>query len=216
MFLKAMAPTCVLFIALSFLGASNHLPILPEAPVTPTLMVGSADDTEYKVDITHSSVLFRIKHMNTAWFFGRFNKMRGAFKVDDDALGSSFVRMEVDTGSVDGNSRGRNTFLRGPDLLSAKEFPKINFESSKIEKKGGEIYTITGNLSFRGVTREVTFDAEHTGTDTVNPRFGIRRGFLARIDIKRSDYGMEYGIKDKVLGDDVRLIVSLEGGAPAK
>lgn len=202
---KTLLPALLLLVGIGFLATGETPVALPEAGGTSAL-----DANKFKIDRTHSSLLFRIRHFDSAYFFGRFNKMDGEFLIDDADLGSSFVKIDVDAKSVDGNSRGRNTFLRGADLLAAKEFPKITFASKAIAKKSDDVYEITGDITFRGVTKSVTFEARHTGTATFE-KFGVRKGFLAEIPIMRSEFGMKYGIEQKVLGDEVVLIVSLEG-----
>ncbi|MHC4945455.1 MAG: YceI family protein [Planctomycetota bacterium] len=165
----------------------------------------------FQVDAMHSSVLFRVKHLNVSNFYGRFNQIKGSFRVDNEDPSKSFIEIEVPTDSVDSNSADRDRHLKSQDFFSAKEFPSITFKSKKIEKTGDDVYRVEGDLTFRGKTKALRFEAQHTGTGKVNDRFGLRSGYEAMIDIKRSDFGDEYGVKGNVLGDDVRLIVSIEG-----
>ena len=160
-----------------------------------------------------SSALFRIKHLDAAYFYGRFNEITGTFKVDDQDLDKSYVRIEIPTESVDSNNEARDKHLKSQDFFSAKEFPTITFKSTKIEKVGDDSYKVTGELTFRGVTKTITFGAQHTGTGEVNPRFGLRSGYEATLEIKRSEFGVKYGLEGSVLADAVRLIVALEGAA---
>jgi polyisoprenoid-binding protein YceI len=172
----------------------------PSAPV-------SAAAEAYTVDSGHSSVVFRIKHANAAYFYGTFNKVSGSFTVDDADPSGSSISVTIQADSVDSNSADRDGHIKSPDFLSAKEFPVIIFESTEVAKAGDGL-KVTGDLTFRGVTKSVTAEVEHVGTGEFR---GKRAGYEAVLDIKRSEFGSTYGVEQNVLSDDVRLIVSLEG-----
>ena len=169
------------------------------------------EDGVFEIDPVHSSIVFRVKHLNVSNFYGRFNEMSGSFSVDEADMSKSFIKIEVPTASVDTNNEARDKHLKSQDFFSAKEFPVLRFSSTRIEKKGNDAYSVTGDLSFRGVTKSIAFEAKHIGTADAGPRFGLRSGYEAVVEIKRSDFGDKYGIKDNVLGDEVRLIICLEG-----
>ena len=163
----------------------------------------------YKIDAGHSSVLFRVKHMGVAWFYGRFDKFSGSFLFDEADPSKSSVTLELESASVNTNSQGRDDHLRSPDFFNVPQYPTISFASKSVKKKDGAMYTVTGDLTYHGKTNEVSFDAEFVGAaDT--PR-GSKAGFEAVLTIKRSDFGDKKYIEEGALGDDVRLIVSLEG-----
>jgi polyisoprenoid-binding protein YceI len=185
-------------------------PDLSATPIQPPEQE-SGSVQKFDIDPVHSSFLFRVKHLDVSYFYGRFKDMSGSFQVDDANPANNFVQIEVSAESVDSNNEGRDRHLKGQDFFSAKEFPSISFKSTKVEKAGKNTFEVTGDLTFRGVTRSIRFQAEHTGTASVSPRFGLRSGYEAVVDIKRSDFGDTYGIKDKVLGDELRLIISIEG-----
>lgn len=164
----------------------------------------------FTIDASHSSIVFRVKHLNVSYFFGRFNEMAGMFTFDPENPSTSALRMEVKTESVDTNNKGRDNHLRGPDFFNAKQFPSLTFKSTKFEKTDvANVYKLTGEFSLHGVTKEITVDVEHTGSGKSNERFGYRIGFLTTFSIKRSDFGMNY--MPDLLGDEVQITVSLEG-----
>ena len=185
-------------------------PDLSATPVHPPEQE-SGGVQKFDVDPVHSSILFRVKHLEVSYFYGRFKEVSGSFQVDENNPAKSTIALKVSAESVDSNSEGRDRHLKSQDFFSAKEFPFISFKSTKIEKAGENAYRVTGDLTYRGVTRSIRFQAEHTGTASVSPRFGLRSGYEAILDIKRSDFGDTYGIKDKVLSDALRLIISIEG-----
>lgn len=180
---------------------------------TPTEPVSAkpADPTSFNVDPAHSGVLYRVMHLDASPFWGRFNKVSGKISIDDENLDAANVEITVDATSVDSNSAGRDRHLSNQDFLNVKQFPTITFKSKSVKKVGESKYEITGALTLVGKTNTITFLAERTGAGNVNPRFGYRVGFEAVFTIKRSDYGMSYGVKQKILGDEVRMVVALEG-----
>lgn len=164
----------------------------------------------FKVDATHSSVVFRVKHMGVSYTYGRFNDVAGAFSIDEGHPAESGFDITVKSASIDTESDSRDNHLRSPDFFNVKQFPEITFKSKSV-KKSGEIYKVTGDLTLLGVTKSITIDVEHIGT-AEHPRSGNAiSGVETVFTIKRSDYGMTYGLGG--VGDEVKLMVSLEGGA---
>ncbi len=161
----------------------------------------------FKVDGGHSNVIFRVKHMNAAFFYGRFNDMSGTFLVDANDPAQSSIDITVKADSVDAKMNKLNEHLKSADFFSVKEFPTITFKSKSFAKGDEGKLKVTGDLTLHGVTKEITVDIEPTGPVS-GPR-GEGAGFEAFFSIKRSDYGMNF-MPDQ-LGDDVRLIVSIEG-----
>ena len=184
----------------------------PTPPPASLLPAGvPADSRVYDLDQSHSSVLFRIKHLDVAWFYGRFNKVTGSFNLDKEALATSHIKIEVETKSLDTNSAGRDQDMKSQGWLAASQFPTLSFESTKVENGTAGAFKITGDLKFRGKTRSVSFKAQHTGSGKVHDRFGYRTGYEAKFSIKRSDFGMSRMLKQKMLGDEIKLMISLEG-----
>ena len=185
--------------ALALLGLTTGTPEPVAAP--------SAADT-YQVDPVHSSVVFRVKHVGASWFYGRFNEVSGTFVVDEANPGNASIEVEIKAASVDTRGEQRDAHVKSPDFLSAKEFPSISFKSTEV-KATGDGLEVTGELTFRGVTKSVTAPVEHVGEGEFQG--SERSGYEAVLEIKRSDYGSDYGVSQGVLGDEVRLIIALEG-----
>lgn len=178
------------------------------APVpTPAAGAAPAADT-YQVDGGHSSVVFKVKHAGAAWFYGMFEGIAGELKVDEADPSKSSIQLEIAAGSVDSNSEGRDKHILGPDFLSAKEFPTISFESTSVKDAGDGDLEVTGTLDFRGIQKPVTAQVEFVGKGEMR---GQRVGYEARFSFKRSDFGSSYGVAEGALGDEVHMIVSLEG-----
>jgi polyisoprenoid-binding protein YceI len=160
----------------------------------------------YQVDTVHSSMVFRVKHMGAANFYGRFNAISGNFMLDDDPAKNSF-QITIQTESVDTANAKRDQHLKSPDFFNAKQFPTITFKSSQSKKTGDNTFDVTGDLTLHGVTKPVT--AKITKTGGGNVRGKQIAGVEAELIFKRSDYGMNFALDS--LGDDIFVIVSLEG-----
>lgn len=166
--------------------------------------------TTFAIDASHSAVLFRVTHLGAGVFWGRFNEIKGTFRIDDADLEGSFVKVTIPVESVDTNSEGRDKHLKGPDFFNAKEHPELSFESSKVEKVGGK-YRVHGALEIRGTKKDVVFDVEHNGTKKLSDRFGLRSGYEAVATIDRTDFGVDYMSEGGALGKDVRIVLGIEG-----
>lgn len=184
------------------------LPLLVTTPATSPL-ARAATET-YQVDASHSTVLFRIQHAGAANFWGRFNELSGTFVLDSEDASKNSVEIEVVSGSVDTNDEGRDKHIKSADFFDAKSHPEISFASSKVEQHG-DGFEVTGTLSFLGKQREISFQAEQVGRNEVGGKFGTRAGLEAQISIKRTDFGNSTYVNEGMLGNEVLLLVSLEG-----
>ena len=163
---------------------------------------------QYKVDASHSSVVFRVKHMGISYCYGRFNKMSGLFNLNEQDPAASEIDVSVDAGSVDTANAERDKHLRNADFFDVEKFPTIRFQSTKVSRNGAGPFVAAGNLTLHGVTREVAVDIDATGSG--KGMLGeVRSGLEAVFVIRRSEFGMDRMVGP--VGDEVRLMVSLEG-----
>lgn len=162
----------------------------------------------YKVDPAHTSVAFIVNHLGFSNLIGRFNTSAADLSFDKDAVEKSSLSVTIDAASVDTNHAKRDEHLRSPDFFNTKEFPKLTFKSSKIEKTGDNTGTLTGDFTMLGVTKPivltVTFNKEGVSAASKMET----AGFSARGTIKRSDFGMKYGVP--YIGDDIQLLIDAE------
>ncbi len=165
----------------------------------------------YAVDLVHSTVLFKCLHAGTSWSFGRFDDFSGDFQLDLAHPEKSRVQITIQTKSVNTNAKDRDEHLRGPDFFDVKQFPTATFVSTAVAKKGDKTYAVTGDLTLHGTKKSVTIDMEHTGSIDAPPPLGKRTGFYGTLKLPRADYGITYG--QGMLGDDVELMLSIEGTA---
>jgi polyisoprenoid-binding protein YceI len=166
-----------------------------------------AADTE-KVDKVHSAVLFRVKHMNVGYIYGRFNDISGTFTLDAKNPDKSSFDVQVKVDSLDSGAEARDKHLKTPQFFNAKEFPTIRFKSKKVKALANKRYRVTGDLTLHGVTKSVTVKLEHVGS--AKDFQGVNRtGVETTFTIKRSDFGMKEMLQ--AIGDEIRITVALEG-----
>ncbi|MCA9286479.1 MAG: YceI family protein [Phycisphaerales bacterium] len=165
--------------------------------------------TPFKVDAVHSAVLYKVKHMNVSYSYGRFNDVSGTFLLDAEDPSASAIDVTIKTESVDSGNGDRDKHLRSQDFFSAKEFPTIGFKSSAVRKTASGAFEVDGTLSLRGQSKPITATVESTGTGP-GMRGGEMAGMHTTFTIKRSDFGMSFMVGP--IGDEVTMTVSLEGG----
>jgi len=197
-------PICI--VAASTLVALSGVTLLGGAgPAAAPAALPAAES--FTVDAVHSSAVFRIMHMNVSPFYGRFNKVGGSFLINGD---SSVIDVTIDAESVDTANGGRDKHVKSQDFLSVKEFPTITFKSTSAKKQAqGDAVDVTGNLTFHGVTKSIAVTVKPTG-EAPGMKGGTVAGVEATFTIKRSEYGM--GGMPGALGDDVTIMIGLEGG----
>lgn len=167
-----------------------------------------AGGTKYEVDSNHAWSMFKVKHMGVGNAYGRFNAISGTIDMDDAAPDKSTVEITLKTESVDTGNEKRDQHLRSADFFDSKQFPTITFKSTKIAKDGNA-WSVTGDLNLHGVTKSITAKVEKTG-EGEGMKKEHRVGFEATFEVKRSDFGMKWGLDKGAVGDDVTFMLSLE------
>lgn len=178
-------------------------------PLAAPTLAGSAHAANYSIDNAHTSVLFKTTHLGVSPFWGRFNSVTGSFEYDATKPEASKVRFEIDVNSIFTADKKRDDHLKSPDFFSAKQFPKITFESTSVKagKAAGSL-SVTGTLSVRGTNKTITVELTKTG-EGKDPWGGERVGFEGSFVINRLDYGVSY--MPDGLGKDVTIVVAVEG-----
>jgi polyisoprenoid-binding protein YceI len=178
------------------------------------MLVGSmqsiqAQAVTYRIDPVHSFIIFRVKHLNTGFAYGRFNTFSGTFVVDERNPANSSIELEIDANSVDTGNSQRDDHLRNPDFFNARQFPKITFKSTRVRKLNDTTVEVQGNLTMRGVTRPITARVTFTGKGR-NQRGQEIVGFETTFTIRRSQFNINYGLNGG-LDDEVRVTFAVEG-----
>lgn len=179
-------------------------------PPAPALTQPAAAEGAFTVDTVHSAVMYRIKHLNVAYNYGRFDTFSGTFLIDRENPANSAISLTVQTESVDSDNSKRDDHLRSQDFFSVKEFPTATFVSKSAKKTGENTYEFAGDFTLLGKTLPITVTVEDTGRGP-GRQGGEVAGIETRFTFSRSAHGMTY-MAGKGLADEVTMIVSLEGG----
>ncbi len=161
-----------------------------------------------KVDPVHSSFVFKVKHANVGYIWGRFNDYGGTIAIDEADLAKSAFEININPTSVDTANKKRDEHLQAPDYLNAKEYPAITFKSTAVKKVSDTKLEVTGDLTLHGVTKSIIVPIEITGKGEF-PKGNGRLGIEATFSVKLTDYKIQGA--PGVVGDEIFLIASLEG-----
>ncbi len=175
-----------------------------------------ADTTTWTIDPAHSSIEFAVKHMMFTTVRGRFKDVKGTVVVDEQSPNNSKVEVEIAATSIDTGVADRDGHLRSADFLDVENHPALTFRSKRVEgamKAEGDQFKITGDLTIRGTTFEVTLDCVYEGTGK-DPWGGIRAGARATTKIDRRDWGLKWNQALETGGilvaNEVRIEIELQ------
>jgi polyisoprenoid-binding protein YceI len=167
----------------------------------------------WQVDTAHSSVAFSVRHLTIANITGHFTKWEGTLRIDTEELARSSVEVLIDAASVDTRDPARDGHVRTSEFLDVERYPEIRFKSSWILPVGDGTFRLGGNLTFRGVTRDIVLDAVINGRIT-DPWGNERIGFSAKATVDRQDYGVTWRQVldggELVLADAIDLVLEIE------
>lgn len=163
--------------------------------------------TKWKLDPTHSELGFRIRHLMISNVSGYFRSFQIEGETENDDFSTAKIYLKADINSIHTNNEQRDMHLRNSDFFEADKHPELIFESSGIEKMEGENFRVTGNLTLKKITHPVQLKVEYSGT-TKDPWGGERAGFTISGKIKRSDWGINFGLLEAggaMLSDEVKI-----------
>jgi polyisoprenoid-binding protein YceI len=175
---------------------------------TPQRAASPAADEHFKVDAVHSSIGFRIEHLHVAHFYGRFNDVSGTFNFDEANPAKTVLDIHVRAASIDTHNGLRDRDLKSAQFFDVGKFKEITFRSTGANRLDEHRFSVAGDLTLHGVTRPLTVTVARTGTGP-GMHGEQRSGFETVFEIKRSEFGMN--AMPTLLGDDVKLTVSVEG-----
>ncbi len=175
----------------------------------------AADTVSYRIDVSHSRLIFKIRHF-VSKVEGRFDRWSGTIVTDPADFSRGSVDVSIETASINTNNEGRDRDLRSANFFLADSFPTITFKSTRVEVNGTAI-TIHGDLTMRGVTRPIALTGEFLGRQgAIGP--GERIGFEASTRIDRTHWGVKYNRivegGGAMLGDEVTIEMTVAGVRP--
>ena len=185
--------------------------ILLVACATPPNIEPSAAPTgNYTLDPTHASVIWSLSHAGLSNYSARFDDITGALNFNANAPQTSQVDIRIDPMSVNtGLPDFDETIATGENFFDAAKYPEISFVSTAINLTGETTGTITGDLTFRGVTKPVTLETTFNGAGKSFGNPGKTLGFSAVTTFKRSEFGLTHLVAFGI-GDEVTLRIETE------
>lgn len=178
-----------------------------------TLMVSSAyaDAERFTLDSSHTTVAFLVDHVGFAKTLGYFSDVSGSFAYDADTRTVSDVAIVVQTASVQSDNKARDKHVRSKDFLNVKKHPEMRFsaDSATVNEEG--LAEVSGKLSLLGTTQPLILSMRLN--KAAKYPFGHKLftlGVSGRGSLQRSAYGMNYGVANAMVGDDIELIIEAE------
>ncbi len=166
----------------------------------------------FVIDKGHSEVGFQIRHMMTK-VRGRFTDFEGRIEADRAKPQASSVELTIQAASIDTANATRDKDLQGADFFDVEKHPTITFKSNRMTPKGKDAYDVTGTLTMRGVSKEITLPVTFLGF-MKNMRGQDTAGFETAVTLNRKDFGIVWNraldAGGVLLGDEVYVSINLE------
>jgi polyisoprenoid-binding protein YceI len=173
------------------------------------VLIPQAAAADWAIDRAHSQILFSVNHLGFADVAGFFRTFDGEVSFDPDDLEATEVSLVIDAASVDTLWEERDEHIRASDFLDVANHPEITFVSTGLEVTGENTAVVTGDLTIRGETHPVSFDAvlNNIGPHPFRPEQEVA-GFTLSGEIDRTEWGVDFGAP--VIGAVMPISVNVE------
>jgi polyisoprenoid-binding protein YceI len=165
----------------------------------------------WSIDPAHTDVSFTVRHMMVSKVRGRFGTFSGTIVTAENPLESS-VTAEIELASIDTNNTQRDDHIRSADFFEVEKFPTMTYKSTSVAPAGDD-FVLDGELSLKGITKNVPLKLELNGF-TTDPYGGQRAGFSATGEISRSAFGVDISMPmdggGVVVGDKIQIHLEIE------
>ncbi|MEZ5947557.1 MAG: YceI family protein [Hyphomonas sp.] len=162
----------------------------------------------YVLDPAHGKITWSVSHLGYSTYVGQFPDVAATLEFDPDSLSSSTVEAVIDMNKVGTLNAALDAHLKTADFFDTANFPTASFVTKSVEVTDVDSAVISGDLTLRGVTRPVSFDADFNmaGVNPLDQKFTL--GFDGQAVIRRSEFGVSYGLP--MVGDEVELHIEAE------
>jgi len=169
--------------------------------------------TIWNVDALHSEVQFKVKHLVISTVTGSFKSFDGRAVTEGDQFENAEIVFTIDVNSVDTGQPGRDEHLKNADFFEAGTYPQFTFTSTSFTPIKGDLYKLIGNLTIKGITKEVELEAEYGGTE--RDHYGnIKVGFEVTGTIDRKDFNVTFNSLTETgglaLGEKIKVIANIQ------
>jgi polyisoprenoid-binding protein YceI len=169
--------------------------------------------TKWSIDPMHSEIQFKIKHLLISTVTGSFKSFQGDVTTEHEDFEDAEIQFSIDVNSIDTGQEMRDTHLKAADFFDAGNYPQIKFQSTSFKKEDDDRYLLTGNLTMKGITRQIEIGAEFGGL-AKDQRGNTKAGFEVTGKINRKEFGLTYTALTETgglaLGEDIKLIGNIQ------
>lgn len=176
---------------------------------TDTISDPEALTGEYTFDAAHTTIGFVARHAMVTKVRGSFGEFEGSAHLDFTDASKSTISVKITAASIDTGNTDRDAHLRSNDFFEMAQYPEITFQSTGVEGVDADTYRVTGDLTIRGVTKSITFNAERDGP-VIDPWGNTRVGFSGSLSVNRKDWGVSWNMALEAGGVIVSENVTLE------
>jgi polyisoprenoid-binding protein YceI len=167
----------------------------------------------WEIDSSHSSVHFSVRHLVIAKVRGTFARWSGTVQVPDGDFSKGTVSVTIDASSINTGVDQRDAHLKSADFFDVAQFPELTFVGKRVQPRSGNEIDVVGDLTIRGITREVVLHVEQHG-QAKDPWGNLRAAFTAKTSIDRKDFGLTYNqvleTGGVMVGDRVEIEAEIE------
>ena len=168
----------------------------------------------WTIDQAHSAAHFAVRHMMVSTVRGDMGKITGTVNFDPAQPAAGSIEASIDVAGIDTREPGRDTHLKSADFFDVENFPTMTFKSKMIEPAAGGGFKVAGDLTMRGVTKEVVLDVEPLRPAIKDQRGATRTGTAGTTNINRQDFGVKWSRMldggGLVVSDDVSITIDVE------
>ena len=167
----------------------------------------------WKIDSSHTRAGFSVRHMMISNVHGQFENVTGTIDFNEQEPTKSSVDVQIEVASLNTRDEKRDGHLRSADFFDVEQYPLMTFKSRRAEKISDTHGKLIGDLTIRGITREVTLDVEYTG-QAKSPWGTTSAGFIASTKVNRKDWGLNWNVALEtggvLVGDTVNIQIEAE------
>jgi polyisoprenoid-binding protein YceI len=168
----------------------------------------------YSLDPAHTTIGFKVKHLMISNVKGVFEKFKGTVAIDESDIAKSKVNVSIEMASINSNIAKRDEHLRSGEFFDVAKYPVMTFDSTKVERSGADTLKVTGNLTIKGVKKQVILTVDGPSGEMKSPQGVVKRGASAVATINRQDFGVSWNKKldagAVVVGDEVQISIEAE------
>lgn len=176
---------------------------------TAILAISAAAQTEtWQLDPPHSAAQFSVRHMGISTIRGTFTKLSGTVQYDPNDVSKTSMDVTIEAASLDTRVDMRDNDLRSEHFFDVQKYPTITFKSKRVVSAGPDKLKITGDLTIRGVTKQVVLDVDGPSKPFKDPKGKVHMGASATAKINRMDFGVS--ADPGMIGDDIAITIDVE------